>query len=195
MFNKARDAFIENVENVGLGMLHGHKMNPELGRKLRKYPLRNPDDETDIRTINASVERKRHLFGEVSRSMDSLKSQLVAESVQYTVARVRFEVSKASLNHESKKYLDQFAQSLAQDSQQDQTKLYVLGMASEEKILKNQWILSAKRAQEVAEYLRGVLPATGQYPVVSWGSGGGGNWIGESGFAAKDAHIFIAVLR
>ncbi len=195
LYNKTRDAFNDSINNIGLGMLEGRRSNPELGQKLVKHMLRNPDDKTDVRTIDADEERRRRVFRRVAKSMQTLKSQIVADSIRYTVSRVRFAESASSLDPDSKKHLDQFSTNLAQKDQKSQTKLYVLGMASDEKGLKNQWILSARRAQAVAEYLRNVLPDTGQYPVFSWGSGAGGSWIGESGYASKDAHIFIAVLR
>ncbi len=195
MYNKSRDAFNASLDNVGLGMLPGRKSNPELGQKLTKYKMQDPDDETDIRTIDADEERRKRTFRQVANSMQTLNSQIVADSIRYTASRVRFPKSASSLDPESKKHLDQFSRNLTLNAQKDQTKLYVLGMASDTKGLKNQWILSARRAQAVAAYLRRVLPDTGQYPVFSWGSGAGGNWVGESGFASKDAHIFIAVLK
>jgi flagellar motor protein MotB len=195
LYNKTRDAFNDSINNVGLGMLEGRRPNPELGQKLVKHMIRSPDDKADVRTIDADEERRRRVFRRVAKSMQTLKSQIVADSIRYTVSRVRFAESASSLDLDSKKHLDQFSTNLAQNDQKSQTKLYVLGMASDEKGLKNQWILSARRAQSVAEYLRGVLPDTGQYPVFSWGSGAGGSWVGETGYASKDAHIFIAVLR
>ena len=195
LYNKTRDAFNDSLNNVGLGMLSGRRPNPELGQKLFKHMIRNPDDKADVRTIDADEERRKRSFRQVAKSMQTLKSQLVADSIQYTVPRVRFAKSASSLDLDSKKHLDQFSRNLAQNAQKSQAKLYVLGMASDEKGIKNNWILSAKRAQVVAEYLRRVLPDTGQYPVFSWGSGAGGSWVGESGFASEEAHIFIAVLR
>jgi outer membrane protein OmpA-like peptidoglycan-associated protein len=119
----------------------------------------------------------------------------VADSVQYTVPRIHFAKSKASLDADSKKYLDQFAKNLSQESRRERIKLYVLGMASDEEGFKNQWVLSAQRAQEVAGYLKNVLPDNSQYPVYAWGAGTGGKWVGESGYATKETQVFIAVLR
>ncbi len=195
LYNKTRDAFVSSVNNIGLGMLQGHRQNPEFGKQLVKHTLRSPDDDTDVRTIDADEEKRRRLFRKVSDSMDALKSQIVGESIQYTVARVRFAPSGSILNPDSMKYLDEFSRNLAQDTQAGQTKLYILGMAADVKGVKQQWILSAKRSQAVAEYLQQVLPNTGQYPVFSWGAGAGGNWVDESGFASAESHIFIGVLR
>ncbi|MCF7976346.1 MAG: hypothetical protein K9N55_21190 [Phycisphaerae bacterium] len=195
MFDKTRDAFIRNIDNIGLGMLPGRKSNPEFGRKMTKFEIVNPDTETDIRTIDADEERRKRIFQKMTQSMETLNSQIVADSTQYTIPRVQFSKSQSSLDAASKKYLDQFAKNLFQESQMKRTKLYILGMASDEKDLKNQWILSAQRAQEVAGYLRGVLPANGQYPVYAWGAGAGGNWVGESGYATKETQIMVAVLR
>ncbi|MCP4455409.1 MAG: hypothetical protein GY809_28450 [Planctomycetes bacterium] len=193
--NKTRDAFNESLNNVGLGMLQGQRSSPELGQKLVRHTIRDPDDDADIRTIDADEERRRRLFRKVADATQTLKSQITADSIRYTVPRVRFPKSGSSLDSASKKHLDQFSRNIMLDSQRSKTKLYVLGMASDAQGLKNQWILSARRAQSVAAYLKGILPDTGQYPVFSWGSGVGGNWVGESGYASKDSHIFIAVLK
>lgn len=195
LFNKSRDAFVESINNIGLGMLEGQKSNPELGSKLIKHSIRNPDDESDLRTIDADEEQRRRVFRKVTESMDVLKSQIVADEIQYSVARVSFADSQYQLNSESKKNLDQFARNLSQDAQADQIKLYVLGIASDAIGRKNQWIISAQRAQEVAAYLKRVLPQTGQYPVFAWGAGSGGTWVQENGFASKDGKIFIGVLK
>jgi chemotaxis protein MotB len=195
LYNKSRDAFVESLNNIGLGMLQGNKQSPGFGKQLVKHTIRNPDDETDVRTIDADAENRRRLFRKVSNSMDTLKSQIVGDSIQYTVARVRFAQLESTLNPDSKKYLDQFSRNLTQDAQAGQTKLYILGMAADVQGVKRQWVLSAKRAQAVAEYLQQVLPDTGQYPLFSWGAGAGGNWVDESGFASAESHIFIGVLR
>jgi flagellar motor protein MotB len=195
LYNKTRDAFNDSINNIGLGMLQGRRSGPELGQKLLRHKIQDPDDDADIRTVDADEERRRRLFKKVADSMQTLKSQIIADSIRYTVSRVRFPESASSLDAESKTHLDQFSRNVMLNAQKTQTKLYVLGIASDVQGLRNQWILSAQRAQAVAAYLRRALPDTGQYPVFSWGSGLGGNWVGESGYASKDAHIFIAVLK
>lgn len=193
--NRTRDAFNDSINSIGLGMLAGRRPNPELGQILIKHTIRDPDEDADIRTIDADEERRRRVFKKVAESMQTLKSQIVADSIQYTVSRVHFAKSASSLDLDSKEHLDRFSRNLVQNDQKSKAKLYVLGLASDEKGVKNQWILSARRAQAVAAYLRRALPGTGQYPVYAWGAGTGGSWASESGYASKDAHIFIAVLR
>ena len=195
LYNKTRDAFNDSLNNIGLGMLMGRRPSPDFEKKLFMHTIQNPDDNTDVRTIDADEEQRKRSFQRVAESMQTLKSQIVGDSIQYTVPSVHFAASASSLDPDSKKNLDQFSKNLTQNAQKGQAKLYVLGMASDEKGLKQKWILSAKRAQAVAEYLRRILPDTGQYPVFSWGSGAGGTWVGESGYASEDAHILIAVLR
>lgn len=195
LFEKARDSFNDSLNNVGLGMLAGNTPSPDMGRKMFTHAIPNPDDETTVRTIDADEEQRRRAFKKISESMQTLKSQIVADSIRYTVSRVRFPESAAVLNQESKKHLDQFSMNLTQDAREKKTKVYVLGLAADVKGLKNQWILSARRAQAAAAYLKTVLPDTGQYPVFCWGSGDGGHWAGESGFVSSDAHILMAVLR
>ena len=195
LFNKARDSFNDSLNNIGLGMLAGTTPSPDMGRKMFTHAIQKPDDETSVRTVDADEERRKRAFRQIAKSMQTLKSQIVADSIRYTVSRVRFPESGAVLDAQSQKHLEQFSMNLTQDGREKQTKVYVLGLASDAQGLKRQWILSAQRAQAAAAYLKSVLPDTGQYPVFAWGSGAGGHWVGDSGFASKDAHILMAVLR
>ena len=67
--------------------------------------------------------------------------------------------------------------------------LYVLGLAPDEKTEKEQWIVSAQRAEAVAAFLQdnlilagniqkqfGLDEATSMWSVHSWGAGPGGVW-------------------
>ncbi|NQV35256.1 MAG: hypothetical protein HQ515_21355, partial [Phycisphaeraceae bacterium] len=95
--NRTRDAFNDSINNIGLGMLSGRQFNPRFGQKLIKHTIRDPDDDADVRTIDADEERRRRVFSKVSESMQTLKSQIVADSIQYTVSRVHFEESASLL--------------------------------------------------------------------------------------------------
>ena len=70
--------------------------------------------------------------------------------------------------------------------------LYVVGSAKDEKSLRNQSLVSAKRAQAAADFLRASLPKDIQWKIYSWGAGPGGQW--KSSGPIEDSQILIAVL-
>ena len=74
-------------------------------------------------------------------------------------------------------------------------RLYVLGLAGDERTEKKQWILSAQRAKAVADYLVEILPSELNWPIYSWGAGPGGSWTNKDSLASKQSQILIAVLR
>jgi hypothetical protein len=84
----------------------------------------------------------------------------------------------------------------------------VLGLAYDGVTEQEQWILSAKRAQTVADFLRDTLSAAGggqtrrsltggesKWSVYSWGAGPGGDWVERDSPISKHSQILIAVLR
>jgi outer membrane protein OmpA-like peptidoglycan-associated protein len=60
---------------------------------------------------------------------------------------------------------------------------------------KEQWILSANRAQAVADFLEAILSASGGWHVYSWGAGSGGQWVGTDSPISRQSQILIAVLQ
>ena len=71
----------------------------------------------------------------------------------------------------------------------------MLGLAGEEAAEKEQWILSARRAQSVGDFLQGILPPEANWPIYSWGAGPGGDWVSRNSPISRQSQILIAVLR
>lgn len=97
--------------------------------------------------------------------------------------------------NQQKKFLTQFAVNLQQDADSEGLKLYVLGLARDERGEKEQWMLSAGRAQAVADFLKHLLPSQLQCPVYSWGAGSGGHWVTRDSSVSDQSQILISVLR
>lgn len=195
LFNVTRDAFVKHINSFGLGMLMGKKIGPEFGNVKPKYFIAEPDQNFPVRTIDAREEKTRRMFKNVTQSMKTMHSQIVAERTDFSVTNISFPPGQALLNEPAEKYLTQFALNLQQDAGPENIKLYVLGLADDERTEKAQWILSARRAQVVADFLNDVLPSQLQYPVYSWGAGPGGCWITRDSPVYKESQILIAVLR
>jgi outer membrane protein OmpA-like peptidoglycan-associated protein len=173
----------------------GFKKTLDLGEEKIKYFIINPDDVLGGRTIDAREEGIRRIFQKVSRSMKTMPSQIVAKKTNFSVTDIRFSPDEAVLNEEAKKFLTAFCQDLQHDSTLKAVKLYVLGLAGDEPDEKQRWILSARRARAVADFLKGILPAEYKWPVYSWGAGAGGDWVADDSAVSEQSQILIAILR
>ncbi len=195
LFNQGRDAFWNSIRSLGLGVLFGRKPGSNFGAVKIKYFVSTPDKFFELRTIDAKEEEARRLFRKVAKSMTAVPSRIVAENNSFSVTNIGFSPADATLNESAKKFLRRFADDLQQGAGPDAIKLYVLGIAAEEKSEKERWILSARRAQAVSDFLQSLLPTELRWPVYCWGAGSGGCWVSEDAPISKHSQILIAVLR
>ena len=194
LFNKGRDSFVQSMRNFGLGILYNRKRAPKFGQVKTKYFIETPDKLFMGRSIHAKEEEIRRVFKDLSRSMKTLPSQIVAQKTNFSITNIRFLPGQAALNEQAKQFLTEFCLDLQQSLGSEPIKLYVLGLDGDEATEKQQWILSARRAQATADFLKDTLPSASNWPVYSWGAGPGGNWVGQNSPISKKSHILIAVL-
>ena len=194
MFNVSRDAFVTSIESAGLGVLMGKKLTFDFGETKIKYFISEPDNDLVVRSIDAKEEKTRRFFKKVTQTMETKRSQIMAKKNNFSVTNISFSPGESQLNESAKRFLTQFAINLQRDAGSGEIKLYVLGLARDELTEKQQWILSAKRAQTVADFLKDILPSQFQCPVYSWGAGLGGYWVARDSPAYKQSQILIAVL-
>ena len=194
LFNVGRDSFVESIENYGLGMLFGRTQSPDLGQSKIRYHISSPENVLGFRTIDAKREETRRIFKKVSRSMSTMPSQIVAKTTNFSVTNIHFPQSDAMLNESAKKFLTEFCLGFEQGPGSQTIKLYVLGLANDASTEKEQWILSASRAQTVADFLKLTLQNANR-PIYSWGAGPGGDWVNQSSPVSEQSQILISVLR
>lgn len=194
-YAETQESFLRSIKTFGLGVLSRGKTTPDFGNIKIKYFISNPDENASSRTIDADEEGLRRVFKNVSRSAKTMPSQIVAQKTNFSVTNISFLPGEALLNEPAKKFLTQFAVDLQQNSGTQAVNLYVLGLARDERTEKKQWILSANRAQAVADFLKRLLPSQLQCPVYSWGAGPGGYWVTPDSPISKQSQILIAVLR
>ena len=208
LFNIGRDSFIKSFKHFGLGMLLGKRVVLGFGETKIKHLTNDPDDPSEVRTIDEERERIRQIFKKISRSMITLPSCIVAERTDFSVANVRFSPGNATLDEPAKKSLTQFCLDLQQKPDSKAGTLYVLGLASDKTTEKKQWILSARRAQVVADFLRNILSSRSgsqtaygafslplKWNIYWWGAGPGGDWVSQDSPISRRSHVLIAVLR
>ena len=158
-----------------------------------KTIIKNPDELFDLRSMDAKEEDIRRIFKEISRSMTTMPSQIVAQKTDFSVTNISFSPGDAILNEPAKRFLTQFALDLQQTAGADRGKLYVLGLAGNETTEEKRWMLSARRAQAVSDFLSDILPS--KWSVYCWGAGSGGHWVGRDSPISEQSQILIAVLR
>ncbi len=208
LFGKGRESFLRSIRGLGLGMLSGRKHRPDFGYSKIRYFISRPDKLFEGRIIDAKGEDIRRIFQKVSQSATAISSRIVAEETIFSVTNIRFSPGDATLSESSKRFLSEFCLNLRQDSGPEAVRVYVLGLASDEPTEKDQWILSAKRAWAVADFLQGILSsaARGQtqygasvgqsrWVVYSWGAGPGGDWVAQDSPVSRQSQILIGVLR
>ena len=195
LFGTGQESFLRSIKYLGLGMLYGRKQGPDFGNVKIKYFIITPDKSFGGRGIDAKEEGTRRIFQKVSRSMKTMPSQIVAEKTNFSLTNIRFPSGDVTLSESAKRFLTEFCADLQQGSDSKAVTLYVLGLAADEPTEKEQWILSARRAQAVADFLQSILPSWVKWAVYSWGAGPGGDWIAQDSPISKQSQILIAVLR
>lgn len=208
LFDKGRDSFVDSLKYMGLGMFFGKQTMPQFGSNKSKYSISNPDESADRRTVDARAEELRRIFKELKQLTTTMPSQIVSKRTDYSITNVHFSPGRADLNESARKFLTGFCRDLQQNASQKPVELYVLGLASDVTGEKEQWLLSARRAQTVADYLRDTLSSASslqrrpslfrgqsKWSVYSWGGGPGGDWVGRNSPISRQSQILIAVLR
>ena len=194
-YAETQESFSRSIRTLGLGTFFAKKKTPDFGAIKIKYFIDRPDEEHGTRTIDAKKEDLSRIFQEVTQSVDTMASQIVAKRTNFTVTNIRFSTGEVLLNESAKKFLSRFSRDMQQNSGPHEIRFYVLGLAREEQTEKEQWILSAQRAQAVADFLNDILPSHLQWPVYSWGAGPGGHWVTHDSLISDQSQILIAVLR
>ncbi|MCK5225799.1 MAG: OmpA family protein [Planctomycetes bacterium] len=208
LIDKGRDSFVKSITHFGLGILAGKNSKSNLGSSKVKYFISNPNTDSQTICIDAKQQDLREIFKQLSKSMETLPSQIVAEKNNFSVTSIRFSPEDATLNDSAKNFLTDFCTALQQNPESKSAIIYVLGLCDEEINERNQWMLSAKRAKAAADFMTSILPsrsnkqadlqaadASTNWPVYSWGAGSGGKWVGQDSPISKKSQILIAVLR
>lgn len=205
LIGKGRDSFTFSLRNLGLGLLLGRKPKADFDNIKIKYFIKEPDESFSGRSIHAREEEIRRTFKELNQYMKAVPSDVSAKKTDFSVTNIRFARGDTRLDESAKQFLSSFCLNLRQDPGSKPVKLYVLGLAGDQAGEKEQWMISAKRAKAVADYIRGILSPVSdsqtqdggwsKWFVYWWGAGPGGDWVKRDSPISKQTQILIAVLR
>ena len=208
LFNVGRDAFLRSIKYVGLGALLGKERVTNFGHLKRRHYIANPDDTPALRTIDAETEEIRRIVQQLRQHATIVPVRTSAKRTDFSVVNVRFPPGLATLDESARKFLTGFCRNLRQDPSGKPVDLFVLGLATEQSGEKERWLLSARRAQVVADFLGYTLlsaPGSAEGPdapwersrwhIRSWGAGHGGHWVGPDSPISSQSQVLIGVRR
>lgn len=193
-FERGRDALIKAMSSVGMdGIGVSKKKTLSPANPATLHPV-DADEEfiTEEAAMNMTEETVRRIFKELERRMAITPAQINGKSPNFRPTTIKFPKGGATLNKPAIKYLEDYSFNLQQNIGSQSLTLYVVGLAPGEKSLKSQCMLSARRAQAAADFLRESLPEDIKWKIHSWGAGPGGQW--KSSGPVESSEIIIAVL-
>lgn len=160
LFRKGQGAFRRNIAGLGIpDLLFGKPHIIEGPSPKKRHPTEEGDKIRPARVIDPEDARIRKAFDEIKQVIETW----TAEGMDVTnviSTPIRFAIGGTSLDDSARTYLSKLAESLVQDLDRKQSRIIVVGLATDERAGKRRWILSARRAQAASEYLTKALSGT-----------------------------------
>jgi outer membrane protein OmpA-like peptidoglycan-associated protein len=196
IFEKTLYGFRRSIDGYGIPSLFG---NVEEGLPFDHpkiyYPISDGNDANVTRTVDAREERTRRDFRQLLGRTRTYEAQVRGRNPHFIVLPVTFANGQATLNESARQFLARFATDVKGLGPVERLHLYVVGLAPEESQERPQWLLSAERAQTVADFLQDHLASQADCRIFSWGAGAGGDWVKQDGPIARQSQIAVAILR
>jgi outer membrane protein OmpA-like peptidoglycan-associated protein len=196
VFQETLYGFRRSIAGFGLPGLFGAADDRlEFDSPKLYYPTSGESDPGAVRSIDTREERLRRTFKQLGRRARTYPSQVRGRRPEFLAVPIRFDDGQAVLNDSARQFLNGFATDLKGFAPVEELRLYVLGLAPEQANERERWIISARRAQAVADFLRRALPAETNCRIFSWGAATGGDWVKENSPISERSQIAIAVLK
>ena len=195
IYKSAQNAFKSEMDCFGVrGFMSSKYDVPKLEHSKVKYRSKE-GNEVSERSVDSQAELLRRIVLDLEKTMKITPSQITCHSKEFNVTDIRFNRGQWDLDTSAKEYLAKYSLSLQESfTGQNPPTIYVVGLAGKEWTEKERWIVSARRAQSVADFLRRNLPENPKWRLYCWGAGEGGQWSDNTGPMNKDAEIMISVL-
>lgn len=195
LFSQGQNSFRRAVADFGMaGMMFSKDQGDQFSHPKIKYKIEKGEDESEDRSIDSATEVYRRILQDIEKMMKISPSQITCSAKTFTITDIKFEDGGWELDSADKQFINEYVNGVGASYANELPTLYVVGLAGEEDGEKRQWLVSARRAQAVADHILGLSSGENKWPVYSWGTGSGGKWAGQTGVLSKEAHIMIAVL-
>ena len=194
LYHQGRGAFRRAVVGLGIPDLLFGKQRKIVGPdQKRRYATEDDEDGVEGRVIDPGDQEIRQVFAELKKTLETRTSNAAPKLIGTFITPIRFEPSGVSLDEPARRYLAQLAGNLEQSVHRDAVKIRVVGLAPDQPAGKGRWILSARRAAVVEDFLRDALSeavASRSWTLQSWGAG-----TRQSGAVKRASYIQITVLE
>lgn len=156
LFRQGQGAFKRAIAGMGIpDILFGKEQKIEGPSRKRRYPVEEDEEEEQNlqRIIDPDDDLIRQVFSELKQSVETTTNQGEPRPSNVITVAAGFAPSSASLTLQTRRELGILAANFAQNFNRDQTRIYIMVSAAGESSQRRQWILSARRAKAVSEFL------------------------------------------
>jgi len=196
IFEKTLYGFRRTIAGFGMPGLFG---TPAEGLEFDSpkvyYPISDGDDQDVQRTVDAREEKTRRTFQQLQARARTYEAQVRGRNPNFVILPIAFDRGQAALSESASQFLKTFTKNLTGFSSIEGLQIYVVGLAADELDEKEQWLLSARRAEAVAAFLRDEFSSEANCRVFSWGAATGGDWVKQDGPMSPQSQIAVAVLK
>jgi outer membrane protein OmpA-like peptidoglycan-associated protein len=196
IFEKTLYGFRRSIAGFGMpGLFGAAGEGLQLDSAKVYYPISDGDSTNAQRTVDAREEKTRRMFRQLQARARTYEAQVRGRNPDFVVLPIAFDKGQAVLSDSARQFLKTYTKNLKGFGSVEGLQLYVVALAFDESNEREQWLLSAKRAQTVADFLRNELSSEGSCRVFSWGAGAGGDWVKKDGTLSQQSQIAVAILR
>jgi outer membrane protein OmpA-like peptidoglycan-associated protein len=178
--------------------LIGKRPEPQFGFRQRHYTMESdPNNDSRERIIDAEDEQLRKIFDDLRQQAGAKSSDGPAGRARLLTTPIRFAPGQTALDAQTLDFLATIGSELGRTGGGSEQTVCVIGLAPDVGGMKEQYIVSAMRAQAVRNALAGNLSAEvtgGGSRVLAWGIGAGPETSTPSA-ASQSPCIVVAVLE
>jgi chemotaxis protein MotB len=157
------------------------------------YRVDAGEDKPEDRSIDAKTEMLRRVLMDIEQMMKISPSHILGKQKTSFPTTIQFTRGGWELNSHARQSLQKLSEQFKISFSHQEPTIYVLALASDVPEA-HQWVVSARRAEATADFIRQQLGPDNTWPVYCWGAGSGGDWAGQSGLINKETQIMITVL-
>jgi len=195
LFQKGLDSFQKAIADFGLsGLLFNRDPSVQFDHPRIKYKTDKAQDEPEDPSVDQTTETLKRILEEIEHLMKIQPSQITCNEKIFLMTDIAFPDGEWRLDAKSRARLDLYVAEWRESFALEKPILYVVGTAAGEHEETQQYLVSARRAQAVANHLRTAFGSDAKWTIYSWGAGAGGAWTAQGGQFSSEMHIAIAVL-
>lgn len=159
LFRKGQGAFRRSIAGLGIpDLLFGKPQLIDGPTKKKRHPTEENDDKINrVRVIDPRDAQIRKAFDRIKRVIKIRTSETRIDVTNVVSTPIRFAPGSALLDAPARKYLRELTGELDRSLNPKRVSICIVASAPDQPPGKRRWILSVARAQEVSEFMRGVL--------------------------------------